>query len=399
MRTLKNISAISATLVAAVMVNGCGLAKQLDDMHDATMKMGNDMPQMANTTQGMAATTQGMSATTTHMDQNMNTMVNTTCSMANVTGDMDANMVNMYIDSRQGSALSLRDSILKDLNKAKTIQRKISLAGKYYMAFEFQLWKDYGKDGDAARQSLFLQGAQEFFREIHDFLPDGISSQWTVDPTASDNRSLSLFALAVAMHNLNPNQERYGMEAGFKPVSMLDLLEDALLKFAADPNKTYPDDSYVHEISLNENRTVAAYLLEVRQNFLPAMTLAQISNVAETGFSSFFNKVGMDLFHWDARISNLSTADLAEYTTWMQEALRVQDELKQTNGSLASHGVANMLPIDASFNSTVLKIYRQMVFPKNIWDESDMAGSSDEKAERKQNLSTFVKAIVDYRGC
>src|SRR6185437_9252497 len=114
-----------------------------------------------------------------------------------------------------------------------------------------------------------------------------------------------------------------------------------------------------------------------RENFLSVMTLAKISSINDDsgflGIPGLVNEGKMLFSNWDSKIPSLNMDQLNTYDTWIVES-------NNNRGFLRSIGA------DASLNSNVLKIYRNMNEPGSA-DQPQNANAQAKAAAQKRTLS------------
>src|ERR1017187_4161859 len=197
MRLVKRRHLMKKIIILAAFIaltTGCQAMQNMEDMKD--------------TTKGMSETTKAMSQTTNGMDK---------------TTDKTLNSI------RQGGALDIRTKHLDAMDKATTIEKKLDEATNYYFAFEFQQFSNLGSDTLARFEGKKAEAIQEFLMVIQEYISDKDSLK-DVSPSCSSAKCQNLYALVTTMGLMNPVQLEYAAANGFTPVSVLDLLEQALSK-------------------------------------------------------------------------------------------------------------------------------------------------------------------------
>jgi hypothetical protein len=291
--------------------SGCGITKNMDEMHDATLAMNK-------TTNGVARTSESIEKLTDEL----------------------------YADLRQGNALTIRSERLRALELAPSQEAKISEAAKYFMAFEFQLWKSYGVDSDQRLTELQKCAVQEFFRDVSSYIPHDRDT--SLKPVPS-NAMRNLYAIAVTLHEVNPNTRDFVESKGKKPDSMLDLIKRALEAKAgveAGKRDLAREPSWVSEVLAHEQDAV--YLLQLRAAFLPVMVLGRIAAI-DTGneVKDATTLVMMLTSAWDAKLEGQNLVQLATYAKWIRESLK-------TVAFLADHGYS------AALDGKLVRLYQNM---------------------------------------
>jgi hypothetical protein len=353
---LKSEILLSLTIALAT---GCSQLSDMSKMKDTTQ-------QMASTTDGMAATTAGMATTTSGMAQ-------TTNGMAVTTNDVLAQTSDMYQDLRQGNSVTIRNQVLHEMEEATSLQKKISEAGVYFFAFEFQLWKGDARDNGQTLDQLYDCAMQEFTRILHDYLPDDLTK---VDVTSivTNTKMENLEALAATMHQVN-------VTAKPGALSMLDLIKNVL------QIKNQLDNGIIAEASLKDwqregllNYQELVYMVQMRANFLPVMTLAQISKIGSSGkISQDKDFLSYELSSWNSDFSNINLEQLVTYTNWMNEADVDATFLQSVGESVQA-------------NKDVQKVYGNMKIVDGDLKGLPSAGQS----ARKSALTSFKSSYEAY---
>lgn len=298
--------------VAAQSLVGCGVIRNMDEMHDATVSMNNKMD---GTNSAVARTNDAVERT--------NLYVETT-----------------YFDLRQGNAKTIRYNALEEMERSISPEAKIAAAGVFAMGFEFQLWTGTGPDTASRRDGLYDEAMKELFRTIQNYK----ELDRPIDVASTDGQMLNLEAIAVTLHFVNPSaipDPRTRRDA-----SLLSLIEDtiarreALWSLSTAERARIPD--YQKEIL--DHLEDAVYLLQLRANFLAAMVLGKVSDIQSAGLIA---KAGMLFKGWDARLDRLNVTQLDSCKLWLDESMRVR-------GELSSWG------FDPRMYSKLMKIYRNM---------------------------------------
>jgi hypothetical protein len=345
---------LSLVVVANTVVlgAGCSALKNMDDMKNTTGQMANTTKQMAGTTQGMAKTTD----------------------------EVRDGVEQTLTDLRQGNTLQARQDSIIQLNNATSMEAKIAAATAYFEAFEFQLW-GVATDTRDTLISLYLCAIQEFDRDVKDYVPEDMK----VDPTSKNNKTMNLYALSVTMHMLNGHAIPQPMVVGEPKiqVSMFDLIKNGLnLKAGLDSGKIQEASLEDWQREVLNNEQLYDYIIQTRENFLPVMTLAQVSNIAQTGFlgiPGLLREGKMLFFDWNPSLSSMNIEQISRATSWLKEANEDRDYL-------------NTIHVDARVDSSVKKIYEHM-------DLSDAKPSSDQSnatTARLQDLTSFKSIVQEF---
>ena len=283
-------------------------------MHDTTMQMG--------------ATTAQMAATTAQMNQN-------TKSMKATTENMNGVMTEIFDAGRQGAALDLRSKQWELLLQSKKLEDKGTYAGLYFLAFEFQLWSNLGRDARPNERERLMQDAvDEFFRRLV-----GIT-HWAaeeLDPFAGknplkfgevENEKASFNALAGSIEKNNRKQEIAQEEAKSESISMLKLLETALragkeIREGRSRLTDFPE--YVNIVLQREE--LAYRLLRARHQVMGLAVLGYLTPMTRTLTEGFkYKYLGQK---WDLDFNQLNESQIRLASFRLKEAIEARDFLAE----------------------------------------------------------------------
>lgn len=387
------VSCISA-LVAA---SGCGMIKNMDEMHKDTHDMSSTTEGMAKTTQDMKDTTQGMAKTTDGMAKTTEDMKKTTEHMAKTTDGLACTAKETYDGIKQGNTLVSRDgeNVRKQMDEAGPIETKIFYAGAYMKAFEFQIWNCSDTDSHKYLQSFYMQAAEEFVRVLPSYLSTDPST-WSISPTSNGNNANNLYAMAVTLQELNANVVvAYKMgkwEEKDKPQSLLDLIQSSLSRkiyLAAHPSEASLMD---HQFLANEH--FLKQLLQVRMNFLAAMALVKVSDLetkGRWGLHKLFSGLKKLLGGWTPNLRMLG--DQRDYE-------RVMEYTRYLYGSNDARSFLFSIGEQPLLDSQIYKMYSHMrtgysVQPRipNPKNDADLAFNNTQDA-----IQMFLDQLDVYFG-
>jgi hypothetical protein len=349
---------------------------------------------MRDSTGSLHDLTQEMNETTKGLGEN-------TKKVAELTDRMDKQTAEMYRDLRQGDSLNARRAGLKAMTEAEEPARKISEAAKYFMSFEYQVWTGIGHDDAANRLELAASAAREFMKDVQGFLAPG--EEAAASPLAapmgpvgkeSANREQDLNALSVAMHMLNPKQEILLKEhKDLKEMSMYVMIGEALsagrdIALGAKKPEDFPQ--YVREILVYEN--LAKLLMQVRYNYLGAMTVSRVSNIR----SGALSYVGMRYFNfdwttfkakrtWMIDISKLGLVEVNELARYVKGAMQVNDAMLSVGMIPSMDEDLKAILEKARFSAETRKLALEGKDPKN------------KASVTAQAVAEFVKVFDSYR--
>ena len=258
-------------------LTGCQILTNMDEMHDATLsasKATNEVESVAKHTDGTTEEVRDVAIAT-------------------------------YEDLRQGNAMTIRSQRIQAMEATSVIDTKISEAGKYFMAFEFQAIKDLPLDSDRL-QSLYLAAAQDFLRDLARYIPENRD----LSPDSKDANMQNLYALGAALQEVNPNAsleaERHGLP---QPPSMLTLIENALLnKKSIESGKLALGDLPAYQRELLTNEQDLVYLLRLRADFIPAIVLDMLHPGMR--YAGKITQAKMALFGWDADLAEMNSVQV-----------------------------------------------------------------------------------------
>ena len=290
--------------------------------------MAKDTSAMRESTDAVAKTSEGMATDTSAMRQSTDAVRHSTEVVAN-TSD------NMYRDKRQSDAAMARAEALRNLTAATDQIAKLTYASEYLMAFEFQLWKNTGKDDAAYLDVLRNDAVSEFMREMHRFIPRNKS----LSPASKNNDMKSLYAIVAVMESINTNSVQQPTELGDLG-GMLELLRRGLTAGAEVKALHLASDALPkYQKSVLEFQSDAVYLLNLRVNFIPAMLVTVLaSDNAHT--LNLLELVGHMMWRWTAHVKNMNDAALASYVALMakvdatRQAVREVGEQSPVDGNL-----------------------------------------------------------------
>ncbi len=203
------------------------------------------------------------------------------------TSDQVVKLTGTLLDvSKHGASLDIRQKIWREIldpqlsRNAQDIIPRLSRAGKYHMAFEYQLWSGLSLDSTAHRDRLGALAIEEFLRDIQGLY---ISDRILPNPMSDDPKEAALNVLATAMSAVdNVQQEIINADQSsgnpqLKPMTMLTLIKDSLshakeIQLGQKKLEEFPP--FVKEVLNQEN--VALYLLKLRVNYLSYMGLGAL---------------------------------------------------------------------------------------------------------------------------
>jgi uncharacterized phage infection (PIP) family protein YhgE len=399
------------------------MADSTTHMDKTTQKMANNTSEMKNTTRQLSKSTniviKSVKDTNAKMDQMSEQLGASNAKIDKLvaqTGEANQNMkvmqtkmgeTNTKLDtmqaaadeiqlvssemldaSRQAISLQMRREALKKLltpvegaSFDVLLSSRLSEAGKYFMAFEYQLWSDIGEDREPGKRlELAALAAREFMRDVQQFM----NSPNQTEPPDADSDQITdqaLNSLSAALSEINSKQSHQVKlsnagtakdEDKIQALNMYEMIKTALfaskeIRLGLKKIEDYP--SYVEEILKFEN--IALLLMRTRNNFLGALTLAKISNVTD-GAATKLMLYYMD-WHPDFAKSNLvQLKEIRKYIKGASAAKKILSDLGTSTGEISS----------------MITVYRNLKF-----DIQEISG----RTEQEQSLiKEIMSAIILY---
>jgi len=311
-----------------------------------------------------------MKNSTTSMQQSTKELQSSTQEVSKATNEVADNVSNTYFDLRQGDSLGHRADVIEKMSKEPRIEGKIEDAGIYIMAFEFQLWKNQREDNLDKRLGLFADATNEFMMRIRSYIP----SNHDMNVTSTDSSMENLYAIAIALDQINPTQVRAAAKSGFQTVSLLTLLQTSLAK-KADLNSGIPTDMPEYVLNVLKSEDAAVYLLQTRYNFIYAMVLDQLSHISE---ANLLVKGWSYMFGMEVDPSAMNLVQLHDLNQWLQKA-------KEERTFLVKAG--QHTPLD----STIENFYAKLSVKKPDLSANNL---SPVQAQEMQNLVKNLESVT-----
>lgn len=374
--------------VSALTASGCGMIKNLDDMHDATNNMATTTDHMDKQMESTNDQIHSTNTTTDHMATTTDGMAGNVSLTACIAGET-------YTALRQGNSIQARDGddALGKMDKANAIETKIFEGAAYMKAFEFQIPNCLDPNAEAYQHEFYMEAAQEFVRVLPNYLTSD-KSKWSVSATSTDNQNNDVYALAVALQELNPNVvTAYKLNKWpYKPQSLLDVIQEALsnkTELAAHPEKTTLAE---HEILVNED--ILVQLMQIRMNFLAAMSLAKVSNLEVKGFLGLPGLVREAKYFFGGWTPNLRQFGNSEDVERLKEYTRYLYGSNDMNAYLKSLGV------QPRYDGTIARMYAHMRVGGVVQPQIPNAKTKDQLAfnNTQIELQKYLDQLAIYFG-
>lgn len=314
------------------------MEEKTSDLSDETKKVRGATGDMLAETKQMNATTQQMQASTAKVAEVTEKMAETTEEVKETSNDLREATINLYDDARQGAASELRNHARQFMKATPEQLSKIGYAAQYFMGFEFQLWKGINSDNATKMAALRRDAVDELVRTVYEFIPE----KRTISPLSKSENMKNLYALCGTLHMVNSNGELLratlkdknpdlqSKSTGDKQLtSMLDLLQDGLSAKADLENGTLkPEELKPHQRAVLEHEGVVVYLLQVRANFLTAMTAQRLIAVDGERLSNL-GRLRKVYFSWTAKTAQRNTVELDKFVDLLSQAQASRDFLTQ----------------------------------------------------------------------
>lgn len=312
---------------------GCSVKDDMDSMHDSTVEMNATTQEMLDATgrmerktAEMQQTTAAMAKTTDKMAEDMQSMLKTTKGMAATTEALNTTSTNTYQDLRHGNSADMRLTALEKMKAAGSQAEKITYAAHFVRAFDFQLWKAQGLDDDAKLQEQRLDAVNEFMRIVKGICMELGGGKLTTSPMSNELRMQDLYALATVLHMVDTSDPKVLNYVG-DGVQQL-LLAGLRNKRAVDAGTIRIEDLPAYQQSVLGFEKYAIFMLKLRQNFIAAMAVSEISE-KEIGGPSTLNRLKMLVLPWNSHTKAHNLVRLKFFVDFFDEVLETQSMLRE----------------------------------------------------------------------
>ena len=295
-----------------------------------------------------------------------------------------------------------RDTARTQLLGAKSMPEALDAAVAYVYAMEFQLW-DANTQSVDERETMYRTTLEDFFELIRGLRnrvghgPDSVSPLWT------DMDHARLYAISVALHRVNPIQQRNADTYHFTPVSAVQLLEEgvktqAQIDRGQIKDSSIPETSYLTTVGRWFEDTI--YILRLRHNYLSAFAygltqmsdkgaepslIKKIGNIFTGIIHKFIPSVGVTLNLDSRSVKQLKYYDLIlNYSLSTRKILTDESYDRKTGKAF-----------DPMTDQKIRKLYQSVKW--NQQQLTAVAGESAAHAERRealQQLKSTIEQIV-----
>lgn len=271
------------------------------------------------------------------LKQNMDQVRDDTRDIKDATGrveEMTNNVAehtrDVYLDGRKaGSIKELRDNFAKLREGGQeSVVQKIEYATVYFASQEFQYWKGRREDETERRSLLFAKGVDLFFSQIDDLIDETFPISVLNIFSQGFRNWLDLSVLSMAMDKIEDDQLVLASEKGFRPMSMLNLVEEGLkYRKASLANEQIP--LYANRVLQREQQAI--YLLQLRQNFYPLLVLGLMTDFDESLLNMgekllSFKKLGLG---WTLDLRFANQEQLRMWRDFLRSAEETREFLQQ----------------------------------------------------------------------
>ncbi len=302
-KRMKTLSILLIPVTMSLILSGCKMITNMDEMHDATL--------------GMEGVTKGMSETTNKMYDGMN--------------ETKYISKQMLLGMRPKEARDTRDKQWNYLLSSNTMSEKLDAAAAYNYAMEFQGFEPRFED-EVERQGLYKQGIEELVQKVRALA----KNRNKTGATAKSDHMENLYALGAQLHKISHHQTVKSKEWGFKPMSTYDVIVEGLKNDWAIGQNQASSDAYDTDTST----TIASrwkedmvYLLRLRANFLTAyvyvMMAADVNGDEPSFMSKAWTLIKTNLFKksWSTNLNYRTTKQIQYYNYILNLALTTRYDL------------------------------------------------------------------------
>lgn len=263
-------------------------------------------------------------STMNRMEEKMGRMDETTARLEKETHQMGTG-------ARDALGLGLATAALERLFAAHEPKQKMAEALLFFASLPFQQWRGEGTDTPQLRDKLLNDSVSLFLNQIQSRVSDSLP----VEVRFPSDDWLTLANLSVAMSYLSSTQIQHGEEHHFKPISIYDLLVEALkLKARYEAGEVLPE--WVGTI-LDQEQT-AIYLMQLRHNYFPIVMAAKVSRLEEKSLWgylnwNYFRHTSMNK-PLEVDLSSMNSKQVAKMMDWLAKIERTRTDLMALGQSL-----------------------------------------------------------------
>lgn len=312
------------------------------------------------------------------LDQRTESMEKTTKEMSGTTGDMKETTSTMYLQIRSKEAEDTRDEKFNILMKKEANSgERVTAAGVYFRSMEFQLWNNNDSfDNKDVLPAYYLDAANEFTRRIVDIYEE--INLKRMSPTKNNKMEMSFYALGAAVHMNHHYQEETAKHKKSTPVSMYDLIKNALQKDYEDRPLQEHEEVLVSGI----NKEIMIELIKARVDMLSALALKNLTDKRDMTLSQKSKGLLFKLTN-----GSLGSIDLPEVYETSNNATKVYVE-KYLDGALKAKNFLASIGVKKELEKTLKSAYSNIEFNER---EVPVA----QKEEARDNKKEVIRGLIN----
>lgn len=254
-----------------------------------------------------------------------------------------------------------------DIVAAPGASTKILYATALATSFEFQQWTGTKSDDAKLKDRMYGKAMRDIlvrFESLidHHYTPE---IKWGPFPGVPDNEWKSVASLAVAMGEIDEDQQIASLKAGVREESLYSLIVKGL-QYKRKSLFTNDIPEYARQVLKFEEEAVL--LLQMRHNYFLAMVMSRFSDFCKANWGGIVKGEGVakvnEIFTW----LDLSALGKPVEIKYVSNIVKVQDEavlwLQQAR---ETQQVLKKLGYDLQFNSGIQQVFASVNFakPKN----------------------------------
>jgi hypothetical protein len=288
---------------------GCGINDRLNDMHDKTNAMADNLDTSTKNTVGMS--------------KKMDATLLRTAELEEISSKMHSGMRSEMLSNG-------REEQWKELFKAKDIGQKLAHAGSFFYQYEFQGFTGFLSDDHRMQENMKAQAAEDFMKRVEFLL--GNTSNIPETRIANSQRNLTRMALAASMSRVFPEQEYDAGQRGFEVVSVYSMIVQALESLKKHPYESTKDLMAEHEflVILRMKEPTLVNMMQTRLNFIPLYVYGEIAGLGHESLldavAQTFSLIHSNVVGYAPEISlyDKNLTQIEKYNYYLKAALRTR---------------------------------------------------------------------------
>lgn len=247
----------------------------------------------------------------------------------------------------------------------------------------FQFWKGDYSDTVAALDDRFTLHVDVFFARVNKHIP----RDFGVNVMFPDRSYKGVGTLGAFLETVRPEYSEAVARAGLPPMSLYDVVVRALK--GRDGNLSEGVLPQTHAKVL-EWQQEAVYVLQLRQNFLPMLVLARMTDLQDRSDMGLFTKSKLGMMVWGHTVNldhtnpqlRISNEQLLLWTEWLNNAAKTRQDLRE----------AGFKP---EFNTTMGKLLRAVDFgQKKILSQDAAAVAASRRGRIVRDFAEAYERVV-----